>query len=400
MSMRILIAPNAFKNSLTAQEAAAAIRTGLEQSRLDCSCECHPIADGGDGTGNLLMERFSGKTVEIPVQDPLGKPITASFGLIDPATTMATAGRPGPTPTPTAIIELASASGLRLLPAGELDPLRASTAGTGQLLRAALDKGVRRIILCIGGSATVDGGIGILYALGARFLDSEGAALPPIPERLSELKSIDLTGLPLRILKEKIEVVVLCDVNNKLLGPAGSAAVFGPQKGATPAMVRQLDAALSHLRDIALATTGKDMAAVTYGGAAGGTAAGLYALLNAQLVNGADYFLQYTGFDARLEKADLVITGEGSIDEQTLQGKGPFAVAKKAHRHKIPVIGLAGKVPEEITPDLMEYFNALLPIGHEPQSLEEALRNTAGNLRRTAAALGDLLALRAKSDRF
>lgn len=383
--MRILIAPNAFKNSLTAQEAAAAIRTGLEQSRLDCSCECCPIADGGDGTGDLLMERFSGKTFEVPVQDPLGKPITASFGLIDPAT---------------AIIELASASGLRLLPADGLNPLRASTTGTGQLLRAALDKGARRIILCIGGSATVDGGIGILSALGARFLDGEGAALPPIPERLPELKSIDLSGLSPGLSKEKVEVIVFCDVNNILLGPAGSAAVFGPQKGATPAMVQQLDAALSHLRDIALATTGKDMAAVTYGGAAGGTAAGLYALLNAQLVNGADYFLQYTGFDVHLEKADLVITGEGSIDEQTLQGKGPFAVAKKAHRHKIPVIGLAGKVPLELTPELMRYFNAILPIGHEPQSLEDALRNTAGNLRRTAAALGDLLALRAKSDRF
>lgn len=391
--MRILIAPNAFKNSLTAQAAALAIRTGLEQSRLDCTCECFPIADGGDGTGDLLMERFGGKSVETPVQDPLGKPITASFGLID---VPATAGQP----SPTAIIELASASGLRLLPAGGLDPLRASTTGTGQLIKAALDKGARRVLLCIGGSATVDGGIGILSALGARFLDGKGAPLPPIPERLSELKSIDLTGLSPNLSKEKIEVIVLCDVNNTLLGPTGSATVFGPQKGATPAMVQQLDAALSHLRDIALATTGKDMAAVTYGGAAGGTAAGLYALLNAQLVNGADYFLQYTGFDIRLEKADLVITGEGSIDDQTLQGKGPFAVAKKAHRHKIPVIGLAGKVPLELTPGLTRYFNAILPIGHEPQSLEEALRNTAGNLRRTAAALGDLLSLRAKSDRF
>ncbi|HEY4108507.1 glycerate kinase [Puia sp.] len=413
--MHILIAPNAYKNSLTAAEAADAIHAGLQESSLDCHCECFPIADGGDGTGSLLLKRSKGISIDVSVQDPLGRPITAPFGWIDPSTSPVSEQPTAISEPPTAIIELADASGLRLLQTGEANALRASTTGTGQLLKAALDKGARRIILCIGGSATVDGGIGILSALGARFLDSSDNPLPPIPEKLPELKRIDLSGLHPSLFDAATgsatrtgmaadagtRIIVLCDVDNTLLGPAGSAAVFGPQKGAsTPEMVRQLDTALSHLRDIVLDTTGKDMASVRYGGAAGGTAAGLYALLNAQLVNGADFFLQYTGFDASLEKAGLVITGEGSIDEQTLQGKGPFAVAKKARRYKIPVIGLAGKLPPEPSPELMEYFDALLPIGHAPQSLEEALLNTAADLRQTATTLGDLLALRTKSDRF
>ena len=377
--MHILIAPNAFKNVFSAGAAAEAIFDGLTQSRLSFTGECFPIGDGGDGTGEILIEKMKAVVCDVTTQDPLGKQLQASFGLSG---------------TDTAIIEMASASGLRLLSPREFAPLRASSAGTGDLIRAALDKGARRILLGIGGSATIDGGIGILYALGVRFFDVEDRLLPPEPGRLAELERIDLSGLDPQM--HDATIIVLCDVDNPLLGPTGTAAVFGPQKGATPGDIAQLEVGLTHFRNIVLTTTGKDMAAVRYGGAAGGVAAGLYALLDAHLVNGADHFFELTGFDASLEKADLVITGEGSIDGQTLQGKGPFAVAQRARRYRVPVIGLAGSIPLIIDPAYREYFDILLPIGNRPAGLPDALRATAANLTRTAMAVGDLLALRTK----
>jgi glycerate kinase len=396
-----LIAPNAYKNSLSARDAAEAIRAGLEQSGLSCSCECHPIADGGDGTGTLLIEWFGGSTIDLMVDDPFGRAITASYGYVMPGGHGMSEGRgmreedgkPGEDPGSEgiAVIEMSAASGLRLLRTEELNPLMASSTGTGQLIAAALDKGARQILLAVGGTATVDGGIGILHALGARFINADGNVLPPVPGRLAELARIDLDGLHPKILDSKL--TILCDVDNFLLGNNGSAAVFGPQKGASPAMVEQLDAALSHFRDIALATTGRDMAAVRYGGAAGGSAAGLYAILNAELVNGADQFLRLTDFDTRLDRSDMVITGEGSIDAQTLQGKGPFAVAQWARDRGIPAIGLAGKVPAVSDPRLQAFFQVLLAIGNGPTDLQEAIRSTGAGLTRTAAAVGALLAL-------
>jgi glycerate kinase len=370
--LHILIAPNAFKNSLTAAAAADAILTGLNRSGLSCTGERFPVADGGDGTGALLVERLGGKWMSCNVHDPLGRPVTAAFGLID-------GGR-------TAVIEMADASGIRLLGPDELSPLTATSYGTGELVRAALDSGAREIILGVGGSATVDGGAGILRALGVRFLDRDGRALSATPESLASLDHLDLLELDQRI--AQCRITVLCDVGNELLGADGAAAVFGPQKGAGPADVERLDASLRQLADVVFRQTGRRIGAVKHGGAAGGIAAGLYGLLDVQLVNGIDLFLQLTGFEERLEKADLVITGEGSIDDQTLQGKGPYGVASRAKQRGIPVIGLAGRVPLSPGDGLRAYFDMLLAIGNEPAALPEALARTRENLERVAEEIG------------
>ena len=375
--MHILIAPNAFKNSLAAAEAALAIREGLELSGLNCTTTCFPIADGGDGTGPLIIEKCKGRIITKEVQDPLGRPITARFGLIDG--------------DKTAVIEMADASGLRLLKKEELDPLCASSAGTGELIRFALDEGVNKILIAMGGSATVDGGCGILGALGIRFFNAANELLQPIPESLADLATVDLSGLDSRLFN--CQIVVLCDVNNQLLGAEGSAAVFGPQKGATPTDVIKLDNFLSRLDDIVQKQLGKKMSGLKYGGTAGGAAAGLAAVLNAKLVSGIEYFLEVTGFDHELQKANVVITGEGSIDSQTLQGKGPFGVARQAKLKNIPVVGLAGKVPLQPDTELQKYFDVLLAIGNEPAALDQAFRDTRSNLVRTAAIIGNLLAV-------
>ena len=375
--MHILIAPNAFKNSLTADEAADAIRDGLQQSRLAFSYECFPVGDGGNGTAALIIKKMSGSWVTTNVHDPLGREISAGFGLIEEGKT--------------AVIEMADAAGLQFLKQSELNPLNASSFGCGELMLAALDKGVRNIILGMGGSATVDGGTGILRALGIRFLNAAGESLPDHPEHLTDLSRIDLTRMDKRILDR--ELTILCDVKNPLLGDQGAAAVFGPQKGATKEGVIQLEAALAKFKDITLQQTGRDMASVQSGGTAGGAAAGLNAFLNARLVNGIGYFLQITGFDRALAKADLLITGEGSIDEQTLEGKAPFGVASRAKRKNLPVIGLAGKVPHEKNKALDQYFDVLLAIGNEPAELQVAMGNTKENLIRMAKAIGDLLAI-------
>ncbi len=375
--MHILISPNAFKNSLNAEDTAAAIREGLMQSRLDCTCECFPIGDGGDGTGDLIVKKCSGVFIHADVSDPLGRKINAPFGLIDNGKT--------------AVIEMAHASGLRLLKPHELNPLQAWSAGTGEQIKIALDKGAEKIIIGMGGSATVDGGCGILHALGMRFLDVNGNALSGRPHSLTELASVDVSCLDYRILK--CEVIVLCDVENMLLGPQGAAAIFGPQKGASGTDVQSLDTTLSTLTMVAFRQTGKDMSEIKYGGTAGGAAAGLYAFLGAKLVNGIDHFLELTGFDSALDKCQLLITGEGSIDEQTLQGKGPYGVANKARQKGIPVIGIAGRVPLKNNDNLGKYFNVLIPIGNEPSELATAIAVASENIIRTSCMAGNLLAV-------
>ena len=376
--MHILIAPNSFKNSLDATQVAEAISKGLQQSELSCTIDCFPIGDGGDGTAALIIKHFQGKRLEATVHDPLGKKIIAPFGITDE--------------DQTAVIELADASGLRLLLPTEYDPLHANTYGTGELIKKALDREVNKIILCLGGSATVDAGIGMMQALGAKYYDQKENELFQLPASLINLSKIDLSGIDKRL--QDIELIVLCDVENKLLGSDGAASIFGPQKGASVKDVQQLENALARFRDVVFDKTGKDMAVVKYGGAAGGVAAGLYALMEAKLVNGIDYFLDITAFDVSLQQADLVITGEGSLDTQTLQGKAPFGVAKRAKQRSIPVIGLAGKVP--LFPDdaLQQYFDVLLPINHEALNLTTALQQTYDNLTRTAQSIGDLLNLK------
>lgn len=374
--MHILIAPNAYKNSVTAHEAAEAIRSGLLKSNLSCTTECFPVADGGDGSADLIIQKCKGEIVSARVHNALGKKITSSFGLIDNRNT--------------AVIEMANASGLRLLKNDPLDPLRATSYGTGELIKCALEKGVSKIIIAMGGSATVDGGTGILNALGIRFLDAKGEVVETTPGALQDVFAIDASKIDERIYK--CSVIVLCDVDNKLLGENGAAAVFGPQKGASAEQVVTLERSLHKFAAVTLQQTGKDLAQLKYGGTAGGAAAGLYAFLNAELVNGIDYFLQLTHFDESLQKSDVVITGEGSIDEQTLQGKGPFGVAARAKKYGIKVIGLAGKVPLQPNKEFQQYFDALLAIGNQPTNIETALQSTAANLERTSIQIGNLIA--------
>ncbi len=374
--MNILISPNAFKHGVNASEAALAIREGLMQSKLEGAFKCFPVGDGGDGTGALLVSKCNGIHVNAVAHDPLKRKIHASFGLID-------AGK-------TAVVEMATASGLHQLQKNELNPMQTTSKGTGELITDAMDKGARKIIIGMGGSATVDGGMGMLKALGFRFLDAGGKDISS-PGDLIDLFSIDSSEIDKRI--NKCEVIVLCDVDNRLLGEQGAAAVFGPQKGASDSEVPILDAALSRLSEVILHQTGKNISAVKYGGAAGGAAAGLCGLLNAKLVNGINYFLELTGFDLALKKCDLVITGEGSIDDQTTKGKGPFGVARRAKLSGLPVIGIAGKVPLKSDTSLQPYFDALIPIGHEPLDMPTALAFTENNLIRTSREIGNLLAL-------
>jgi glycerate 2-kinase len=392
--MHMLIAPNAFKNSLSATEAAQAIQRGLESPRsslahpldpiLDLpasshppsahpplTTECFPIGDGGDGTGDLLIERLGGQRITAQARDPFGQKLSTYWGLADN-------GR-------TAIIEMANASGLRLLDSHELDPLKASSNGTGDLILAALDRQVERIILGMGGSATVDGGTGILQALGVKFLNGDGQALNNLPAGLTDLAAIDTSNMDPRL--AGINLTILCDVANPLTGPQGAAAVFGPQKGASQQDVQHLDTCLQQLARIIHSQTGRTVSTLPRAGTAGGAAAGLYGVLEARLVSGIDYFLEITGFEEALDRCDWVITGEGSIDEQTLQGKAPHGVAIRAKKKGRPVIALAGKVPLREIPELKEYFDVLLPISHAPVDLVTALRNTASDLQRTAAQL-------------
>jgi glycerate kinase len=374
--MHILIAPNAFKNSLQATDAAKAIESGLIQSKLQCTTECFPIGDGGDGTAELIIKRCGGTFETAKVHDPAGRSIHAAFGLIDNGNT--------------AVIEMANASGLRLLKDIVPDPLHATSAGTGELVKKALDKGVNKIILCMGGSATVDGGTGILSALGVRFLNAEGKVLSNLPETLSDLAAIDLSDIDENV--HKCSFTILCDTDILLSGENGAAAVFGPQKGAAAEDVKMLEKCLEKFSAITFQHFRKDISQLKYGGTAGGAAAGLSAFLNAELVNGIDYFLQLTDFEKALRKSDIVITAEGSIDEQTLKGKGPFGVALRAKKNGKKVIGLAGKVPLQLS-DLQQYFDVMLAIGNEPADMQTAMKDTAANLIRTAMQAGNFLAL-------
>jgi len=379
--MHIIVAPNAFKGSLSAANAAQCIGEGLNQSNLPCTLTFFPIADGGDDITSLLIQGMHGEIIPVQVHNPLGSIITAGFGWI-------AAERK-------AIIGVSDASGLRLLKKSALDPLHANTFGTGELIRAALDKGAGRLILGVGGSATVDGATGLLKALGVCFYDKEENDIPDLPVGLLDLNTIDITGMDKRL--SSCEITVLCDVQNKLLGHEGAARVFGPQKGAGKDDVLVLEKCLEQWNRITEDTIHFNMAALKYGGAAGGIAAGLAAYAGATLVSGIEFFLDEMHFDQALQQADLVITAEGSIDEQTLEGKGPYGIARRAKAKNIPVIGLAGYVPAETGEAMNFYFDKLISINPPDVSLEEAMKNTCNNLIRTARELGDQLAIESEA---
>ncbi len=373
--MHILIAPNAFKNSLSAPDAAKAIREGLLDSGLICSMACFPVGDGGDGTASLIVNNLGGFFIDVHANDPLGRKIKTSVGFIDDGKT--------------AVIEMANVSGLKLLQQKEFDPLHATSFGCGELICAALNRGARKIILGVGGSATIDGGCGALQAIGVRFLDRSKNELKGLPESLTDLETIDFSGIDKRIFDTRF--IILCDVDNFLLGKNGAASIFGPQKGASELNVIQLENALTRLRDLSFSQTGSDMNNLRHGGAGGGISAGLNIYLNARLVQGIEYFLDMTGFDKALENTDLLITGEGSIDLQTLEGKGPYGVARRAKKKNIKVIGLAGQVPLTANTELDRYFDVLMTINQSYENLESAMSHTVANLRRTSFGLGKMI---------
>lgn len=378
--MHIIIAPNAFKGSLSARQAADFMAEGLHQSNLSCTLTIFPIADGGDGTATLIADKLKSESIEKSVHDPLGRKIEVAFGWVRQSKT--------------ALIEMSAASGLRLLKNKELNPLKATTKGTGELIKAALELGAKEIIIGVGGSATVDGAVGLLVELGVHFLDKDQKEILDLPEKLIYLNSIDLTELDPRL--KTCKIIVLCDVENTLLGENGAASVFGPQKGADVKQVALLEKGLKQLNDIVRQDLGVDMAAIIYGGAAGGVAAALSAILKAELVSGIDYFLDIMEYEKCLKEADLVITAEGGLDDQTLEGKGPAGVANKAREKNIPVVMLAGNIPLEPGKKMHQYFEAIFPIGHGVVPLHEAMLNTAADLKRTTCQLGNLLAIKEK----
>lgn len=378
--MHIVISPNAFKNSLTAEDAAAAIASGLLQSELDCTVNCLPVGDGGDGTGTLLTMLCRGRELEVETVDALGRRMSAHYGLIEN-------GR-------VAVIEMAAASGIRHLKLPELDPLKATSFGTGLQLLHALNSKPEKILLCVGGSATVDGGTGILRALGCMFYDSKGIARHDLPAAMLEITSIDATEAISRL--GSTQLTILCDVANPLLGSNGAAAVFGPQKGANELQVEQLEKRLLHFANLVEDLFAVDIRSMKHGGAAGGTAAGLAGVLNAKLENGIDYFLEQVAFDKTIESADLVITGEGSIDRQTLEGKAPYGVALRARDKKIPVIAFAGKVDEKDAELLKPFFEEVISINNGDERLSVQLAKARENLVYASGNLGNMLAKKSR----
>lgn len=370
----IVIAPNAFKHALSATEAAEAIAAGFHLSTLDCSCTLFPVGDGGTGTGSLLVAHFGGKILRLQVMDPLGKVVQASYGLIHNETV--------------AVIDLASASGIHLLAGHSLDLFNASTYGTGQLFMDALNRGVRKFVVGVGGTATVDGGAGVLKALGARFLDNAGQELEGTPQALKRLVEVDLSAVDSRFLAS--EVQVLCDVDNVLFGRYGGLRMFAPQKGAADGDLDKLEFIYKNYFNLLASRDIECLDRLQGGGAGGGVAAALFALGNAELIDGASHFLELTGFRQKLETATFVVTGEGAFDEQTLHGKAPYAVAKLAKEYKLPVLALTGKRPLSLVSSFSELFDGVFTIGDGPCPLSTALLNTKDNLIETAKQLGNI----------
>ncbi len=366
--MKVVIAPNTFKGSLSAPEAAAAIARGVREAFPDAEVVEVPVADGGDGTVEALVSAHRGEYRTVEVERPLGDPVQATYGLIE-------AGRTG-------VVELASASGLTLIPAERRDPRKTSTYGFGQLLEAVRAAGVERIIAGIGGSATNDGGAGMAQALGYRLLDSAGADLPRGGAALARLARIDSSGFdPWR----SVKVMVACDVTNPLTGPLGASAVYGPQKGADEAAIRELDAALANFAAVIERELGKKVTDVPGAGAAGGAGAGLIAFLDATLVPGAPLVVGASGFDAKLKDADLVITGEGQADAQTGYGKAPGEVAKRAKAARIPVLLIAGSKGPGWEALRGLGVTAVVTLDEEGDNLQQLMRDAGQLLTQTAA---------------
>lgn len=373
--MKIVIAPQAFKGSLHAADVAEAIARGIRQVFPDAQLVLVPIADGGEGTVQALVRSTGGTFQQSRVMGPLGEPVAARWGILGDKRT--------------AVIEMAAASGLPLILREERNPLLTTTYGTGELVSQALNRGIGKLIMGIGGSATNDGGVGMAQALGVRFLDAEGRELPLGAAGLSRLAQIDLSGLDPRV--RDIEVEVASDVNNPLCGPNGAASVYGPQKGATPEMVRELDDALAHYADILKRDLGIDIKDMPGAGAAGGLGAGLVAFLHATLHPGVDIVFQALGIDRVLAGADLVITGEGRMDSQDIYGKAPIALAQLAKRRGIPTIAIVGSTGRDYRVVYGHGIDAVIGTVNRPMALDRALAESSRLVTEAAMRAGRMV---------
>ncbi|ELY3802937.1 glycerate kinase [Cronobacter sakazakii] len=365
---KIVIAPDSFKESLSAMDVAKAIEAGFREIYPQAHYVCVPMADGGEGTVEAMVAATGGQIITTPVTAPLGNKVDGFFGLLGDGET--------------AVVEMAAASGLHLVPTAQRDPRITTSYGTGELILAALERGVKAIIIGIGGSATNDGGAGMMQALGARFLDGEGRELAPGGAALARLERLDLSALDPCL--AQVSVTAACDVDNPLCGEKGASAVFGPQKGATPAMVTELDAALRRFGEQLEAATGKAIISAPGAGAAGGMGAALLGMLNAELRPGIEIVIESLGLAQAVRDADLVITGEGRLDSQSIHGKTPVGVARVAKQFQRPVVAIAGS----LTPDYQivheHGIDAAFSVIDRIVTLQEALDDAERNLRVTA----------------
>ncbi|WP_026882163.1 glycerate kinase [Clostridium akagii] len=367
-NLTILLAPDSFKESMTAKEVCEAMERGIKKVNKSINCIHVPMADGGEGTMQSLVDATGGNIYYLNVVGPLGNEVKASYGILGDGET--------------GILEMASASGLHLVPIQKRNPLITTTYGTGQLIKACLDYGVKKLLIGIGGSSTNDGGAGVIQALGGKLMDKGGNEIGFGGGELSNLANIDLVDFDPRLKNTLIEVA--CDVNNPLCGAKGASNVFGLQKGATSQMIEELDINLRHFAKIVKEQLGKDILDVPGAGAAGGLGAGLMAFLNGTLKKGIEIVIEYTNLEEKVKLADMVWTGEGSIDFQTQYGKTPLGVATVAKRYNKPVIAFAGRVGENIDVLYDKGIDSIFGIVRELTTLEEALSNGKENIEKTA----------------
>ena len=375
--MKIVIAPDSYKESLTALEVATEIEAGFREVFPDAEYVKLPVADGGEGTVAAMVDATGGRRVEVVVTGPLGEPVVACYGLTGDGNT--------------AIIEMAAASGLALVPPHLRNPWKTTSYGTGELVTAALDSGVNHLIIGIGGSATNDGGAGMLQALGVKLLDLSGREIGFGGGKLADLDHIEISGMDMRLKSCRIEAA--CDVNNPLTGPEGASAVFGPQKGATPEMVTCLDTNLIRYASVINRDLGVQVESIPGAGAAGGMGAALLAFLGAQLRPGIEIVMDAVGLEAAVQDADLVITGEGRIDSQTIHGKTPIGVARMAKRYGTPVIGIAGCLATDVGVVHAHGIDAVFSVLSQTGTIEEALTNAAVNVRTASRNVAAILKL-------
>jgi glycerate kinase len=373
--MKILIAPDSFKECLSSREVAMAIAEGIKVICPHCDITSIPVADGGEGTVEALMEATQGSILDVDSVDALMRPVHSFIGITGDKHT--------------AVIEMAAASGIGLIHPSERNPLITSTYGTGLLIRHALEKGYKKIIIGIGGSATNDGGMGMAAALGYKFRDKNGKEVTPGGRSLKNISSIDDSGV-IPELKSAV-ISVACDVTNTLCGPHGASVVFGPQKGATPEMVQELDAGLYHFARVIKEKLYKDVIDVPGAGAAGGLGAGLLAFTPAVLKSGFDIVKEVTGLEQRIQEADLVFTAEGKVDYQTQFGKTPFGVAQIALKYKKPVLALAGTIGNGAEVLLDKGITAYFSITDKPMTLEESVRQAPVLLKNTVSQIMKLV---------